>query len=57
MFVDDFYEINYLWTSNINDMELVQVVENIERYYPIGKTLVLIMSYFVLLLTKLSISK
>ena len=35
MFVDDLYEINNLWTSNINDMDLLQEIEKIERYFPI----------------------
>ena len=35
VFVDDLYEINNLWTSNINDMDLLQEIEKIERYFPI----------------------
>ena len=32
---DDLYEINNLWTSNINDIDLLQEIEKIERYFPI----------------------
>ena len=35
VFVDDLYEINNLWTSNINDMDLLQEIETIERHFPI----------------------
>ena len=33
--MDDLYEINNLWTSNINDMDLLQEIETIERHFPI----------------------
>ena len=35
VFADDLYEMNNLWTSNINDMDLLQEIEKIERYFPI----------------------
>ena len=31
----DFHDISYLWNIEMNDMELMEVVRDVERYSPI----------------------
>ena len=35
IFDSDFYDFSELWKSNINDMDLINIVDNGERYSPI----------------------
>ena len=35
LFSEDFYEFKDLWKSNVNDMDLVEHSEKVERYVPI----------------------